>query len=55
MRVVEFFKDYDKMRTGRVSITAFRRGIDLCQWGLSDDEVIGLVNKLVTYYNRLHH
>ena len=47
VRVVEFFKDYDKMRTGRVSITSFRRGIDLCHWGLSDDEVIGLVNKLV--------
>ena len=47
MRVVEFFKDYDKMRTGRVAITSFRRGIDLCQWGLSDDEVTGLVNKLV--------
>jgi len=35
------------MRTGRVSIISFRRGIDLCEWGLSDDEITALVNKLV--------
>lgn len=41
------------MRTGRVSITSFRRGIDLCQWGLSDDEVTSLVNKLESQNNNM--
>ena len=39
VRVEEFMKDYDKLRTGRLLKTVFPRAIDLCQLGLVKSEV----------------
>jgi len=39
MRVYEFMKDYDKLKTGRVLETNFRRAVDLANLGLKESEV----------------
>ena len=39
MRVAEFMRDYDKLRTGRLLKTVFPRAIDLCSLGLVKSEV----------------
>ena len=39
VRVEEFMRDYDKLRTGRLLKTVFPRAIDLCQLGLVKSEV----------------
>lgn len=39
VRVEEFMRDYDKLRTGRLLKTIFPRAIDLCQLGLVKSEV----------------
>lgn len=42
MRVLEFMKDYDKLRSGRIPATSFRRALDLCGFCLGQDEVTAL-------------
>ena len=42
VRVLEFMRDYDKLRSGRISVTSFRRALDLCGFGLSQEEVATL-------------
>ena len=42
MRVLEFMRDYDKLRSGRIPATSFRRALDLCGFGLGQDEVASL-------------
>ena len=39
IRVQEFLKDYDKLRTGRMLKTVFERGLDLANLGLQPTEV----------------
>ena len=39
MRVEEFMKDYDKLRTGRLLKSIFPRAINLCNLGLTKAEV----------------
>ena len=38
-RLLEFFKDYDKLFSGRVSENNFKRGMDLSGLGLAEMEV----------------
>jgi hypothetical protein len=45
VRVGEFMKDYDKLRSGRVSCINFARALDLCGFGLTPDEVMSLENR----------
>lgn len=42
VRVLEFMKDYDKLRSGRIPATSFRRALDLCGFGLGQAEVAAL-------------
>lgn len=42
MRVYEFMKDYDKLKTGRMLKTCFQRALDLCCLGLTESEVLTL-------------
>ena len=39
IRVLEFMKDYDKLRTGRMLKTVFERALDLSGLGLQPTEV----------------
>lgn len=39
IRVLEFMRDYDKLRSGRMLKTYFARALDLCQLGLTKKEV----------------
>ena len=39
IRVSEFMKDYDKLRTGRMLKTVFKRGLDLAGLGLQPTEM----------------
>lgn len=39
VRVYEFMKDYDKLRTGRMLKTSFPRALDLCALGLTPSEI----------------
>jgi len=39
VRVYEFMKDYDKLRTGRMLKTSFPRALDLCALGLTASEI----------------
>ena len=47
IRVLEFMRDYDKLRSGRISLTSFRRALDLCGFELSQPEVAALEKRLV--------
>ena len=40
VRVYEFMKDYDKLRTGRMLRTSFPRALDLCNLGLNEAEIL---------------
>ena len=42
IRVLEFMRDYDKLRSGRIPVTTFRRALDLCGFELTPVEVIAL-------------
>ena len=42
VRVLEFMRDYDKLRSGRIPATSFRRALDLCGFGLAPEEVAAL-------------
>ena len=44
-------KDFDKLHTGRVSCINFARGLDLCGFQLTPDEV----NELQNRYNFVIH
>ena len=48
MRLNEFFKDYDKLRTGRVLKTLFPRAMDLSSLKLTKVEVEQLMERWVT-------
>lgn len=39
IRILEFMRDYDKLRSGRILKTCFARALDLCQLGLTKKEV----------------
>ena len=39
VRIVEWLRDYDKLRSGRVSKNNFRRGLDLCRFELAESEI----------------
>jgi len=43
MRVYEFMRDYDKLKTGRMLKTCFPRALDLCCLGLTENEVQTLI------------
>ena len=45
VRLQEFFKDYDKLRTGRILKTLFPRAMDLSSLGLTKLEVEQLMNR----------
>ena len=47
IRVLEFMRDYDKLRSGRIPCTSFRRALDLCGFGLSQMEVAALEERWV--------
>ena len=39
MRVHEWMRDYDKLRSGRMSKSNFRRALDLCRFELTEAEL----------------
>jgi len=39
IRVLEFFKDYDKLKSGRITRVNFTRALDLCHFELTSKEV----------------
>ena len=45
VRVLEFLRDYDKLRSGRILKTSFRRALDLCRFELKESEVCILEDK----------
>jgi len=47
VRVYEFMKDYDKLRTGRMLKTSFPRALDLCALGLTPSEINTVMEWLV--------
>ena len=47
--MLEFMRDYDKLRSGRIPATSFRRALDLCGFGLGQDEVTALEAMCVYY------
>ena len=47
VRVGEFMKDFDKLKSGRVSCINFARALDLCGFELAPDEVMVLENRCV--------
>ena len=42
IRVLEFLRDYDKLRSYRIPATSFRRALDLCGFNLSEAEMAAL-------------
>lgn len=48
IRVLEFMRDYDKLRSGRISRTSFRRALDLCGFGLNQAEVAALEGRFLS-------
>jgi Ca2+-binding EF-hand superfamily protein len=45
IRVIEFMKDYDKLRSGRISSILFHRALDMCGFGLNTSEVKALASR----------
>lgn len=45
IRVLEFLRDYDKLKSGRILTTLFYRALDLCGFQLTPSEVNVLVNE----------
>ncbi|XP_063445753.1 uncharacterized protein LOC134725669 [Mytilus trossulus] len=45
IRVLEYMRDYDKLRSGRVQKISFRRALDLCRFELKESEVCILEDK----------
>ena len=48
VRVLEFIRDYDKLRSGRVLKTSFRRALDLCRFELKESELSILEDKYLS-------
>ena len=46
--MLEFMRDYDKLRSGRIPATSFRRALDLCGLSLGQEEVTALEKMSVT-------
>ncbi len=42
VRVLEFIKDFDKLRSGRVLKTLFRRALDMCGFDLTQAHLLCL-------------
>lgn len=51
VRVYEFMKDYDKLRTGRMLKTSFPRALDLCCLGLTESEILAVME----WYSSAEH
>ena len=47
IRVLEFMRDYDKLRSGRIPLTSFRRALDIGGFELSQEEVDALKDRWV--------
>lgn len=45
IRLLEFFKDYDKLKSGRIYKSNFKRALDLCGLNLTVDEINLLAKK----------
>lgn len=45
IRVLEFLRDYDKLRSGHILSTVFHRALDLCGFELSPSEIRALENE----------
>jgi Ca2+-binding EF-hand superfamily protein len=43
-RVIDFFSDYDRLNSGRVSATMFERGLDLAKLDLSPPELLAVMD-----------
>lgn len=52
MRVLEFMRDYDKLRSGRMLKTSFRRALDLCRFELRESEVSILEDRYQSMQDR---
>ena len=39
VRILEWLRDYDKLRSGRMVKSNFRRALDLCQFELTESEL----------------
>ena len=49
MRIHEWMKDYDKLRSGRMLKNNFKRALDLCKFGLEESEMAILEDQYVIY------
>ncbi len=47
VRVLEFIRDFDKLRCGLVLKTLFRRALDLCGFELSQDQLLTLEQRYI--------
>ena len=45
IRVLEFMRDYDKLRTGRMLKTSFPRALDMCSLGLTKAETAKIMDR----------
>ena len=48
VRVHEWLRDYDKLRSGRMHKISFRRALDLCKFELKETEYAILEDKYVS-------
>ncbi len=47
--MLDFMKDYDKLRSGRILKTSFRRALDLCGFELTESQTTALEQRYVLY------
>ena len=45
VRILEWLRDYDKLRSGRMVKPNFRRALDLCQFELAESELAIIEDK----------
>lgn len=45
IRILEFMKDYDKLRSGRMLKASFRRALDMARFNLYESEIAILEDK----------
>jgi len=38
MRISDFLRDFDKLRSGTITVTQLRKGLNMCKIPLSDTE-----------------
>lgn len=48
VRVIEFFRDFDKLHNGRISVAQFRRGLTAAKLAVSDEDFASLTAKFGT-------